>query len=124
MGMFMKLNTLPSYTSIEKKNGFMYFVGLRGGEHTVAYSGVCVWVLNEPVREKTNNLGSDQVRHKPDCTVTEDGYRLENLDLESISAPLSSPMQIVCFPMLQLKFNCTIPCSSIHIFQINGGWGD
>ena len=28
---------------------------------------------NEPVREKTNNLGSDQVRHKPDCTVTEDG---------------------------------------------------
>ena len=27
----------------------------------------------EPVREKTNNLGSDQVRHKPGCTVTEDG---------------------------------------------------
>ena len=29
--------------------------------------------LNEPVREKTNNLGSDQVRHKPACTSTEDG---------------------------------------------------
>ena len=28
---------------------------------------------NEPVREKTNNFGSDQVRHKPGCTVTEDG---------------------------------------------------
>ena len=27
----------------------------------------------EPVREKTNNLGSDQVRHKPGCTVTEYG---------------------------------------------------
>ena len=27
----------------------------------------------EPVREKTNNLGSDQVRHKPGCTVTEEG---------------------------------------------------
>ena len=27
----------------------------------------------EPVREKTNNLGSDQVRHIPACTVTEDG---------------------------------------------------
>ena len=26
----------------------------------------------EPVCEKTNNLGSDQVRHKPGCTVTED----------------------------------------------------
>ena len=29
--------------------------------------------FNEPVREKSNNLGSDQVRHKPGCTVTEDG---------------------------------------------------
>ena len=37
----------------------------------------------EPVREKTNNLGSDQVRHKQDCTFTEDGLRLEILDLES-----------------------------------------
>ena len=27
----------------------------------------------EPVREKTNNFGSEQVRHKPDCKVTEDG---------------------------------------------------
>ena len=28
-------------------------------------------ILIEPVCEKTNNLGSDQVPHKPDCTVTE-----------------------------------------------------
>ena len=27
----------------------------------------------EPVHGKTNNLGSDQVRHKPSCTVAEDG---------------------------------------------------
>ena len=27
----------------------------------------------EPVREKTNNLGSDQVRNKTACTITEDG---------------------------------------------------
>ena len=27
----------------------------------------------KPVHEKTNNLGSDQVRHKPGCTITEDG---------------------------------------------------
>ena len=27
----------------------------------------------EPVPEKTNNLGSDQVQHKLACTVTEDG---------------------------------------------------
>ena len=30
-------------------------------------------LIIEPVREKTNNLGSDQVRHKQGCTVTEDG---------------------------------------------------
>ena len=41
------------------------------------------YVTNEPVCEKTNNLGSDQVRHKPGCTNTEDGLRLEILDLES-----------------------------------------
>ena len=27
----------------------------------------------DPVHEKTNNLGSHQARHKPGCTVTEDG---------------------------------------------------
>ena len=27
----------------------------------------------EPVCEKTNNLGPDQVQHKPGCTVTKDG---------------------------------------------------
>ena len=30
-------------------------------------------IIYEPVREKTNNLGSDQARHKPACTVTEAG---------------------------------------------------
>ena len=43
----------------------------------------------EPVREKTNNLGSDQVRHKPGCTVTEDCESLEILDLESRGIVLS-----------------------------------
>ena len=43
----------------------------------------------EPVREKTNNLGFDQVRHKLGCTVTEDGFRMENLDLESRGIVLS-----------------------------------
>ena len=42
---------------------------------------------NKP--EKTNNLGSDQVRHKPRCTSTEDGSRLEILDLESRGIVLS-----------------------------------
>ena len=29
-------------------------------------------VRNEPVHEKSNNFGSNQVWHKPGCTVTED----------------------------------------------------
>ena len=29
--------------------------------------------ITEPRREKTNVLVSDQVRHKPGCTATEDG---------------------------------------------------
>ena len=29
--------------------------------------------INEPPRGKTNNVVSDQVQHKPACTVTEDG---------------------------------------------------
>ena len=37
----------------------------------------------EHVREKTNNLDSEQVRHKLCCTVTENGSMLEILDLES-----------------------------------------
>ena len=32
---------------------------------------------------------SDQVRHKPACTATEDGYRLEISDLESRGIVLS-----------------------------------
>ena len=33
--------------------------------------------LFEPRHEKTNDLVSNQVRHKPGCTATEDGYMLE-----------------------------------------------
>ena len=45
--------------------------------------------LFEPRHEKTNVLVSDQVRHKPGCTATEDGQRLEILDLESKGIVLS-----------------------------------
>ena len=44
---------------------------------------------NEPVREKTNNLGSEQVQHKPACIVTEDDLRLEIMDLERKGIVLS-----------------------------------
>ena len=44
---------------------------------------------NQPRREKTNNMVSEQVRHKPVCTVTETDLRLEILDLESRGIVLS-----------------------------------
>ena len=43
----------------------------------------------EPVPEKTNNLGSDQVQHKSACTVTEDGQKLEILNLRRRGIVLS-----------------------------------
>ena len=57
---------------------------------------ICVHTSNsadeipfEPMREKTNNLGSNKVRHKLACTSTEDGYRLEILDFERRGIVLS-----------------------------------
>ena len=44
---------------------------------------------NMPVCEKSKNLDSDQVQHNQACTVTEDGQRLEILDLESRGIVLS-----------------------------------
>ena len=37
----------------------------------------------EPPRGKTNNVVSEQVPHKPTCTCTEAGYKLEISDLRS-----------------------------------------
>ena len=52
----------------------MYFV-LNANKWIFFYSTSyhVVEKLCEPMREKTNNLGSDQVQHKSACTVTEDG---------------------------------------------------
>ena len=44
------------------------------GYHTlVIFTSLYLTFIIEPVREKTNNLRSNQVRHKPGGTVTEDG---------------------------------------------------
>ena len=47
-------------------------------------------MIYEPRHEKTNILVSDLVRHKPGCTATEDGLRLEISDLESRGIVLSN----------------------------------
>ena len=46
-------------------------------------------VRNEQRHEKTNILVSDLVLHKPGCTATEDGQRLEILDLNRRGSVLS-----------------------------------
>ena len=40
-------------------------------------------IANKPRHEKTNVLVSDLVRHRPGCTATKDGWRLEISELES-----------------------------------------
>ena len=45
----------------------------RGGSFQSSVIMCFQKIFNEPVHEKTNNLGSDQVRHKLGCTITEEG---------------------------------------------------
>ena len=48
--------------------------GTVGGGKSSLMSAVLGRVsANEPPRGKTNNVVSEQVRHKPSCTSTEDG---------------------------------------------------
>ena len=56
----------------------------------VADTSICVNISSYgPVREKTNNLGSDQVRHKPCCSDTEAGWKLKISDLRRRGIVLS-----------------------------------
>ena len=48
-------------------------LALMNQHHKVEVEVQCRETTSEPVREKTNNLGYDQVRHKLGCTVKEDG---------------------------------------------------
>ena len=48
-----------------------------------------LWNWFEPQYEKTNNVDSDQVWHKPGCTATGDGQKLEILYLGSRGIVLS-----------------------------------
>ena len=45
--------------------------------------------INEPPRGKTNNVVSEQVRHKPACTRIEKSYKLEISDLSRRGIVLS-----------------------------------
>ena len=54
--------------------------------------GQCIWSgqrIYESRPEKTNNMVFELVRHKPACTNTKNGWRLEMLDLKSREIVLS-----------------------------------
>ena len=51
--------------------------------------GLISWSLSEPPRGKTNNVVSEQVRHKPACTSTEKSKKLEISDLSRRGIVLS-----------------------------------
>ena len=70
------------------KIGFIVFL-IVYPSYFPSSSVVCKGII-EPCHEKTNILVSDLVRHKPGCTATEDGYRLEILDSESREIVLST----------------------------------
>ena len=50
---------------------------------------VVFYIKYEPHHEKTNNVVFEQVQHKPSCTCTEDGCKLEISDLRRRGIVLS-----------------------------------
>ena len=78
-----------SDTNRGKKN-FTYIVAVHKQEVQRSFKNRSVMsTIYEPRPEKTNILVSDLVPHKPGCTATEDGLRLEISDLESRGIVLS-----------------------------------
>ena len=53
---------------------------------------------NEPVHEKTNNLDSDQVRHKPVCAAIEEILDLRRIGAAKTKALISCAVtaQLIC----------------------------
>ena len=60
---------------------------------------------------------SDQVQHKPGCTITEDGKRLEISDLASRGIVLSAPL-FSHTGMLKAGFSTTQPFSLLLLSQV------
>ena len=76
------------------------------------------WSFEQP-RGKTNNVVSEQVQHKPACTVTEDGYRLEILDLESRGIVISM-LQKKTKALISFAVTAKLICA--FVFAYAGCW--
>ena len=76
---------------------FLHIIQFKNGRRTlkpfcIIHIGISVGfqsIINEPPRGKTNNVVSEQVRHKPGCTSTEKSKKLEILDLSRRGIVLS-----------------------------------
>ena len=71
---------VPVPVPVPWQDGTRQQVGSFGSATKVQVTGTLVYFghlksksRNEPPRGKTNNVVSEQVRHKPGCTSTEDG---------------------------------------------------
>ena len=58
----------------------------------------------------------EQVRHKPSCTSTEDGYRLEILDLESRGIVLSVTAKLISV-FVFANANCLFSHDVYHVYD-------
>ena len=96
----------PRLTSVVlsfKSTQYQYAYDVKNLINSLGYdSGACVYktympvlfiylfiYLFEPPRGQTNNVVSEQVRHKPTCTSTEKSYNLEISDLSRRGIVLS-----------------------------------
>ena len=76
-------------------------------------------MLFEPRQGKTNILVSDLVRHKPGCTATENGYRLEISDLETRGIVLSG---YVAKTKALISFAVTAKLICVFVFAYVKRW--
>ena len=62
-------------------------------------------ISNEPHNEKNNNVDSEQVPHKANCISTDDGSRLESLDLNwrICIRPVAKTMVLINFMVTDLR---------------------
>ena len=75
---------------------FVMYVNNRDTDQNAYTKSIC-WLdsqkfchlIIEPPRGKTNNVVSEQVRHKPACTSTEECYMLDILDISRRGITLS-----------------------------------
>ena len=58
----------------------LYGIEVVNGNTCSLYTSTCRFTF-EPPRGKTNNVVSEQVQHKPACTATEAGKKLDILEL-------------------------------------------